>query len=54
MSSQRLSHIVNLLNQHTSAENTIPFGGIQVILVEDFCQLKRIPTVMDIGDPVYE
>ena len=54
MWSQRLFHIVNLLHQHTSTENTCPFGGIQVILVRDFWQLKPLPSVMDVGDPVYE
>ena len=54
MSSERLFHIVSLLQQEKSIENAFPFGGIQVILCGDFWQLKPIPSIMDGGDPVYE
>ena len=53
MSSTRLLNIVNLLQQNIH-NNTLPFGGIQVILSGDFHQLKPIPDVLDSGDPVYK
>ncbi|XP_028417370.1 ATP-dependent DNA helicase PIF1-like [Dendronephthya gigantea] len=53
MSSLRLFNLVNLLHQETS-ESSFPFGGIQVILVGDFWQLKPIQSGLDNGDPVYE
>ena len=49
----RLLNIVNLLQQNIH-NNTLPFGGIQVILSGDFHQLKPIPDVLDSGDPVYK
>lgn len=53
MSSRRLFNLVNLLHQKISS-NSFPFGGVQVILVGDFWQLKPIQCVMDNGDPDYE
>jgi hypothetical protein len=53
MSSMRLLNIVNLLQQNIH-NNTLPFGGIQVILGGDFYQLKPIPDVIDAGDSAYK
>jgi ATP-dependent DNA helicase PIF1 len=53
MSSRRLFNLVNLLHQQTS-KNPFPFGGIQVMLLGDFWQLKPIQSSSDSGEPVYE
>ena len=53
MSSRRLLNLVNLLHQEIS-KNPFPFGGLQVILVGDFWQLKPIRSRWDNGEPVYE
>ena len=53
MSSERLLNLVNLIHQ-TASHNSLPSGGIQVILVGDFWQLKPIPGPLDAGIPIYE
>lgn len=53
MSSQRLFELVNALHNRL-LENSYPFGGIQVILVGDFRQLKPVRNLLDKGDPIYE
>ena len=53
MSSLRLLHIVDLLHQKVQ-KKSLPFGGIQVILAGDFCQLKPIQSMLDSGDPMYK
>ena len=53
MSSLRFLHIVDLLHQKVK-NNSLPFGGIQVILGGDFCQLKPIQSMLDAGDPMYK
>ena len=55
MSSLRIFHIVDQLHQKVQ-NNSLPFGGIQVILGGDFCQLniKPIQAMLDSGDPVYK
>ncbi|CAB3986730.1 ATP-dependent DNA helicase PIF1 [Paramuricea clavata] len=52
MSSQRIFHIVNAIH-HRLSNNDFPFGGIQLILVGDFWQLKPIPSPLDAGRSVY-
>ena len=52
MSSERIFELVNMLH-HIVSKNALPFGGIQVILVGDFCQLKPIPDILDKGNPVF-
>ena len=54
MSSERLFHIVSLLQQETSIESAFPLGGVQAILCGDFWQLKSITSIMNGGDPVCE
>lgn len=46
-------HIVDLLHQKVR-NNSLPFGGIQVILGSDFCRLKPIQSLLDPGDPMYK
>lgn len=46
MSSQRIIELVNLIN-HTIFEKREPFGGVQVVLVGDFFQLKPVPSALD-------
>ena len=53
MSSHRLMQLVNKIHQMTSRK-ALPFGGIQIILVRDFWQLKPIPSAVDDGIPLYE
>ena len=53
MSSHRLMQLVNKIHQMTSRK-ALPFGGIQIILVGDFWQLKPIPSAVDDGIPLYE
>ena len=53
MSSLRIFHIVDQLHQKV-LNNSLLFGGIQVILGGDFCQLKPIQDMLDCGDPVYK
>ena len=53
MSSIRLFNLVNVINQKIKDTN-FGFGGVQVILVGDFWQLKPIPNLFDAGVPIYE
>lgn len=53
MSSRRIFELVNALHDNL-LENTYAFGGIQVILVGDFRQLKPVKSLVDKGEPVYE
>ncbi len=53
MSSQRIFELVNILH-HMVSKNSLPFGGIQVILVGDFLQLKPIRTLLDKGSPIFD
>ncbi|CAB3998725.1 Hypothetical predicted protein [Paramuricea clavata] len=43
----------HLLHQKVR-NNSLPFGGIQVILGGDFCQLKPMQSLLDPGDPIYK
>ena len=52
MSSERIFNLVNLL-LHFALKNYHPFGGIQMVLVGDFWQLKPIPGPFDIGRLIY-
>ena len=52
MSSERIFSLVNIL-QHFVLKNNHPFGGIQMILVGDFWQLKPIPGPFDFGHLIY-
>ena len=52
MSSARVLEIVNKIH-HTISNNNFAFGGMQVILVGDFWQLKPIPSLFDEGKSVY-
>ena len=51
MTSQRIFHIVNAIH-HIVSNNDLPFGGIQVILVGDFWQLKPVPSPLDPGKSI--
>ena len=53
MSSKRILELVNLIH-HLNTDNSFAFGGIQVILVGDFWQLKPIPSAFDDGKAMYE
>ena len=52
MSSTRIFEIVNKIH-HMVSQNNLAFGGIQVILVGDFLQLKPIPSPSDEGKSIY-
>ena len=52
MSSSRIFELVNSIH-HLIAQNDFAFGGIQIILVGDFRQLKTIPGPFDDGTRVY-
>ncbi len=53
MSSLRIFHIVDQLHQKVRSDS-LPFGGIQVILGGEFLQLKPIPSMLDGGEPIYK
>ena len=52
MSSSRIFHVVNAIH-HMVFNNSIPFGGIQMIMVGDFRQLKPIPGPLDAGSYIF-
>ncbi len=43
---------VNIINQKIM--NNLAFGGIQMVLVGNFQQLKPIPNPIDAGVPIFE
>lgn len=53
MCSERLFNLVNIINQKMG-NNKMAFGGVQMVLVGDFWQLKPIPNEVDAGDPIFE
>ena len=53
MSSQRIFELVNILH-HMVSKNFLPFGGVQVILVGDFYQLKPIRSLLNKGNPIFD
>lgn len=53
MSSERLFHLVNFINQKLKESNHA-FGGMQMILVGDFWQLKPITNAIDAENPLYK
>jgi ATP-dependent DNA helicase PIF1 len=52
MSSERIFNLINMI-QHSVSDNSHPFGGVQMILVGDFWQLKPIPGPFDDGKLIY-
>ena len=53
MSSCRFLELVNMIH-YLISDSKFAFGGIQVILVGDFWQLKPVPSVFDEGKAMYE
>ena len=53
MSSVRVFELVNIIH-HRLSQNANAFGGIQVLLVGDFWQLKPVRSALDAGRPIYE
>ena len=53
MSSLRIFYIVDQIHQKVRSDS-LPFGGIQVILGGEFLQLKPIPSMLDGGEPIYK
>ena len=53
MSSSRVFELVNAIH-HRLSQNANAFGGIQVLLVGDFWQLKPVKSALDAGRPIYE
>ncbi|CAB3978006.1 ATP-dependent DNA helicase PIF1-like [Paramuricea clavata] len=51
MTSHRIFHIVNAIH-HLVSNNDFPFGGVQVILVGDFWQLRSVPSLLDPGKSI--
>ena len=51
MTSHRIFHIVNAIH-HLVSNNDLPFGGVQVILVGDFWQLRPVPSLLDPGKSI--
>ncbi len=52
MSSEHIFGLVNIL-QHLVCGNNHPFGGIQMILIDDFWQIKPIAGPFDLGQLIY-
>lgn len=52
MSNERILKLINVI-QHSVCNNSYPFGGVQMILVGDFWQLKPIPGPFDNGKLIY-
>jgi ATP-dependent DNA helicase PIF1 len=52
MSSEHIFNLINMI-QHSVSNNSHPFGGVQMILVGDFWQLKPIPGPFDDGKLIY-
>ena len=52
MSSMRVFELVNAIH-HRLSHNANAFGGMQVLLVGDFWQLKPVRSLLDPGSPIY-
>ena len=53
MSSVRVFELVNIIH-HRLSQNANALGGIQVLLVADFWQLKPVRSALDARRPIYE
>ena len=56
MSSRRMLELANSIHLHVNKalQNPMPFGGIQLLLVGDFQQLRPVPSLFDKGQFMFQ